>query len=311
MTLLGMPLAKGLFHRAISQSGPLAFDPAAGERSSSQIFLGLGLEAGDIDALKKVPTEEIVKVQNKITEEMITLREILPFSPRIDPRTLPENPIESVRKGLAKNKELMIGTNQDEYKLFTLMAPKVHKLDDIGLFKIVRSVLRYFGEGEERAKQLIKKYREYREGTHSATPKDLLDAIATDLLFRIPAIRFADAYSKHQANTFHYLFTWPSPAFKGRLGAGHGVELPFVFGTLKLFGMDIFAGKGAAAEALSEKMMDSWISFARTGDPNNKSIPKWYAYNQKTQATMAIGRDFKIINNPFDKERTAWDGINL
>lgn len=307
MTLLGMPTAKGLFHRAIPQSGPLAFDPAAGERYSKQIFIELGLETGDIDALRKEPVEKITKAQNKINEKM-KLTEILPFSPRIDPKTFPEHPLEVIKKGRGKDIELLIGTTRDEYKLFTVMAPQLRNLEEIGLFKIVRSVLRYFGKGEDRAKQLIKVYKDHREGL-STKPKDMLDAIATDLTFRMPAIRFADAYSAHETDTYHYVFTWTSPAFKGRLGACHGIELPFVFGTHKLFGMDVFAGKGAEVNALSENTMDSWITFARTGDPNHEGIPKWPSYNRETRSTMMIGREFKVVNAAFDMERTAWDGI--
>jgi len=130
----------------------------------------------------------------------------------------------------------------------------------------------------------------------------------TDLWYRIISIRLAEAQSKFQPNTFMYLFTWPSPDMEGKIGATHSLEIPFVFGTNKNFS---WTGKGKKADNLSEKIMQSWIAFARTGNPNHKGIPEWSPYEVENRATMFMGKEFKIVNAPFDKERAAWDSIHL
>ena len=180
-----------------------------------------------------------------------------------------------------------------------------------------KGISRFFtqvGVSDERASNSVKAYEDIRNISFSEKPLEILNAIGTDLAFRIPGIRFAETYNTQNYNTYMYLFTWPSPAFKGVLGSCHMVELPFVFGNLDIPRAAIFFGSGPAAETLSQRMMDSWIAFAHTGNPNCESIPEWIPYNTKTRSTMFIGEEFKSVNAPFDEERAVWDdfpGFNL
>ncbi len=95
----------------------------------------------------------------------------------------------------------------------------------------------------------------------------------------------------------------------GRLGACHALELPFVFGTLGLRGIDRFFGGGPDAEQLSERMMDAWLAFARTGEPGHENLPEWPRYEPDRRATMIFGRDAELTHAPADAERSVWDGI--
>jgi para-nitrobenzyl esterase len=106
-----------------------------------------------------------------------------------------------------------------------------------------------------------------------------------------------------------YTFTWPSPAIGGKLGACHIIELPFVFGTLDLPKVDIFFGKGEDANIISQKMMKYWTNFAQLGNPNAKDIPNWSIYDVKERATMFIGKEFKLANNSFENEISAWQEL--
>ncbi len=304
--LLAMPAAKGLFHHAIPQSGVFGFDPTAGKKSSEYLMKKLKVEPGDIDALRKVPAKKIMKVQDRITLRP-GFSDILAFSPRIDPKTLPKHPVEAIRDGSASKVDLLIGTNEHEMKLFVAIDPSVRNMDLDKLYEFIQGM----GFDESKTKQLIKVYQEARKGVSSTDPDELFAAIGTDYTFRIPALRIAESHNKNNKNTYNYLFKWPSPALKGVLGCCHAIEIPFVFGTHKLPKIDEFVGKDAAVEAISEKMMDAWIAFARTGNPNNDNIPEWPPYDEKKRSTMVIGKEIKVVNNIFEKERKGWDDITL
>jgi para-nitrobenzyl esterase len=137
----------------------------------------------------------------------------------------------------------------------------------------------------------------------------LLDAISSDRMFRIPAIRLAEAQRPHQPQTYAYLFTWESPARRGALGACHALELPFVFGTLDAPTMDRFAGRGPDAESLCSRIMDAWLAFARTGEPGHPGIPHWQPYDSERRPTMILDREIRLDDAPLDEERAAWEGI--
>jgi para-nitrobenzyl esterase len=184
------------------------------------------------------------------------------------------------------------------------MNPKHFELDDASLEKAVTSRLRNL-EGAEPT-SIIERYRASRP---EAPAWDILDAIETDRIFRVPAIRLAEAQSVHQAATYKYLFTWRSPARRGKLGACHALELPFVFNTFEAPTMDRFAGTGPEADALCAAMMDSWIAFAHTGDPNCEALPSWSPYSEEKRSTMIFDRTRELRDAPDDDERAVWDGL--
>ena len=114
---------------------------------------------------------------------------------------------------------------------------------------------------------------------------------------------FAEAHRAHQPATFQYFFTYGSPAMRGALGACHGLELPFVFGALDVPGQAEFAGRGAHLPRLSERMMDAWLAFTRTGDPG------WPAYESEQRPTMVFDLDSALMHAPYEEERAAWDDL--
>ena len=96
--------------------------------------------------------------------------------------------------------------------------------------------------------------------------------------FRIPATRLCEAQLAHQPRTFLYQFDWESPARRGALGACHGLEIPFVWGTVGTTGNDRFTGVGPEADQLARQMMDAWLGFAKHGEPSHPGIGAWPAY---------------------------------
>ena len=306
VTLLAMPAAKGLFQHVISQSGPMIYDASAGKKSSDRLMSLLNIEEGDIDSLRKVPAKKIIRAQNKITNQA-RIPDLIPFCPRIDGKTLPKHPLEVLRSDSANNADLIIGSNETEMKLFTVLDPRMSKMDADGMRKYINAIANLLGQDEKKADELINLYKEIRKDLR--TPLDIMDVIGTDFVFRIPAIRISEAHHTHQPNTYNYLFTWPSPAFNGQFGACHAVEIPFVFGTINAPMMDQLVGKGPAADTLKEKIMDTWIAFARDGNPNHDGIPKWPSYDAEKRATMLMGKKFEVVNALFDAERAAWDNV--
>jgi para-nitrobenzyl esterase len=300
ITLTAMPAAKGLFRRIIAQSMPV-IDPKVTRKPTNELMRALGVRHKDIDALRKVAAEEIIKVQNEITKA-----DALAFRPLIDGETFPVHPLTVFKKGKCKNIDLMMGTNLHEAKLFTSMDPAISQIKDE---KAIEFYLAMMGIDFEKARNMIDTYKEARAGIFSNEPKELLDAIVTDFMFRVATLRILEAQSIYQQNTYNYTFTWESPVYNGRFGACHALELPFVFNTLEKPGMEALVGKPTNIEGLCKNMMDAWLSFAHSGNPNHAEIPHWPSYDKKSRATLLFGNEFKITNALFDKERRAWDGI--
>ncbi len=306
VALSAMPAAKGLFQRIIAQSSPY-IDPQTTEKSTKGLMRLLNLKKGDIDGLRKVPAEAIIKAQDEYQAKNPT--EFMVFRPMIDGETLPIHPLKAFQNGDCKDIDFMIGTNLDETKILTETNPDVNKMVEVAGENILPGYLALTGIDNTKSKEIIDIYKKEREGKLSNEPKELFNTIMTECMIRIPTIRLLEKQSKHQSNSFNYILTWPSPMFEGAIGACHGLEIPFIFGTFDVPPMDDFTGKGPEVEAFSEKMMDAWIAFARTGNPNHEGIPEWAPYNVNTRTTMFFGKEVKTVDTPFDKERAAWDGL--
>ncbi|MFW9784903.1 MAG: carboxylesterase/lipase family protein [Candidatus Heimdallarchaeota archaeon] len=307
VSLLAMPAAKGLFHRAIVQSYCVYY-VSNQERGSKEFISKLGFHIKDIKSLQKLPVNKLIDTFAEFMEDVNQRDEVESFVPVIDDKTLPEYPLKAVSEGFSRDIPLLIGTNKDEMTINYYFLSSIPKINDDELLNSVCKVLRKLGQNESKAKQMIKVYKDENRGI---ALQDILYRFLTDLWYRIISIRLAEAQSNYQPHTFMYLFTWSSPDKDGTLGATHTLEIPFIFGTLNKPNMDSWTGKGKKANNLSDKMMKCWIAFAHTGNPNHKDIPKWPAYEVENRATMNMGKKFKILNAPFDKERAAWDGIHL
>lgn len=297
-TLLAMPAAQGLFARAIAQSGTanrLANTDFAAA-TTARYLKALGIEDADPDKLRSVSVEALLRAQGPRG----------PLSPIVDGRSLPQRPIAAVREGMARQIPLMVGTNRDEHKLY--VPAQRPAIDDAELERQVREQLPKGAAA--RAADVIAVYRKSRAARGLPdSAHDIADAVATASRFRIPAIRLCEAQLAHQPRTFLYQFDWPSPARRGALGACHGLEIPFVFGTLRAGNNDRFAGSGPAAEELSANMMDAWLAFARTGDPSHAGIGPWPAYSPGDRHTMGFDRSCGAERAPFEEERAIWDAL--
>jgi para-nitrobenzyl esterase len=312
-TLLGTPAAAGLFRRAIAESGPPSVRSLeTGEQTLASVMAELGLPSGPagIAALREMPVERLLVAQAALSARRRLGQGGLPFSPVVESGSLPETPLAVVARGGAAPVELIIGTNREETTLFSIGDRQAFALDDAGLRRRLGRVLP--GRGDD-AIEVYAKARSDRGET--ATPTALWTAILTDLVFRVPSLRTAEAQSGHQPNTFMYLFTWPTPVLGGILGSPHALEIPFVFGTYDVGAFATFTGADRdpeAAAVLAGRVMDAWTTFARTGAPVGGSAAgkSWPAYSAADgRATMIIDRHWRVETAPMEAERRFWDRI--
>jgi para-nitrobenzyl esterase len=297
-TLLAMPAADGLYAKAILQSGtPSRLGGIEQAAAVTRAYLErLGIPEGKRAALQNVAVADMLRVQGARGA----------MSPVVDGRSLPEHPVTAIRAGVARRIPMMIGTTRDEQKLY--VARDRAELTEEELVAQVRATLP--PRGAARATDVVDVYRRSREARGLPVSRhDIIDAVATASRFRIPAIRLAESQRAHQPRTFLYQFDWTSPARGGAMGARHGLEIPFVFGTIDAPGNDRTIGTGPAVERLSQQMMDAWIAFARSGDPSHAHIGDWPAYDSDRRPTMIFGPETGLVAAPFEEERAIWGEV--
>ncbi len=299
-TLLGSPAARGLFQRAIAQSGAAhnTHDREASARVADFFLRALG--SSEARALRDASVEQILAAQLRCTLRVGELGVLLAFQPTAGGVALPEPPLAAVRGGNAAGVPVLVGTTRDEWRLFEFLDPGQREMDDAGF--LARAAERV---GREAAAALCDVYR---KDAPDAAPADHFAAFETDRVFRVPAVRLAAAQAAH-AMVYGYEFAWPSPARHGALGACHAVELPFVFGTLGAPGMAAFSGSGADAERLSEVVIGAWAAFARRGDPSCAAIPRWPRHDPATRPTLILDRHPRVELAPRDRTLRAWEGL--
>ncbi|HUI25954.1 MAG TPA: carboxylesterase/lipase family protein [Candidatus Kryptonia bacterium] len=305
-TLLATPRAKGLFRRAILQSGSANF-VASREQSArvADAFLHeLDLTPADAAKLRALPAQPLLDAQQQVSLRLQSKLRGLAFAPTVDGEVLPRSPFEAIRDGFAQDVTVLVGSNLDEMKLFGLMDSEARSLDDAALLR--RCERNSPGHGE----RIVETYRRARaEREASAEPPELWFAIESDRTFRYPAMHLAELQRAHQPNTYAYLFTWPSPFMEGLLGACHALELPFVFGTFSDPMMSRFAGSGRAADRLSELMQEAWLTFAHNGKPSHDGLGDWPAYDAARRATMILDADCRVEPAPLEAERRVWESV--
>jgi len=302
-TLMAMPKAKGLFHKAINQSG--SFRSAMLEKEDTQAIAKetmaqLGLTQSNVDSIQNIPFEVLAKASTKalgvVSEKMKAAgKPVIGFGlnwgPSRDGNDLPYQVSSPEALALSKNIPLLIGTAKNEFAPFMNM--------------------RFVGASKETImKQIKEQYKDKADAYIAAArkaypndtdPKDLLDI---DTMFRPGAVVQANDKSTLEggAPVYMYLFTWQSPVFDGKYKALHCMELPFMFDNIDLANQ--MTGGGKDAHALAEKMSGAWLNFAKTGNPNYKNLPEWPAYTPTNTATMHFDNTCQI-KPQLDKELFA------
>jgi len=293
--LLAMPEAKGLFHRAAIQSGPGRYVLSAEQaKEQTQRFLGkLGIPVGPgaVDALRALPARALIDAQGGRDAMSTGARG---FAPVLDGKVIPRHPVQALESGAAPDVPILIGTNFDEATMFLGADPVLTDPSKLR-FEDLPERLRAYGE---RTQPLIAAYRKSRP---EGTPLDILLAINTDAMMRVPSIKLAEKKlaGPGKAPVFMYLFCWAA----GPLRSAHGFELAFMFDNAR----EPVLHSSPSRQQLAERMSEAWLAFAKSGDPSHDGLPRWRPYDTATRTTMIFDRGTcELRDDPWGEERRAW-----
>jgi para-nitrobenzyl esterase len=296
--LMSMPKARGLFHKAISESavGGMARPLKESVEGAREFLDILKTGASDIAALRELKIEQLLAAQGELAVR--TGQGLAPAIPVADGQVLPGLPLDVFEAGRAHKVPFVAGSNLDEQKLFSMMDPGFTQMDELALQKFAERIV-----GVKNAPFLIAAYKEARSRRgEPLEPPELFSAINTDLMFRQTALRMVEAQAKNGQPAYNYLFTWKSAAMGGMLGACHGLEIGFVFGNYEAS----FCGSGPAADKLSAQIQDAWLAFARTGDPACQSLGEWPQYHNQRQ-TLVFSKNSRVEKALYEDERRIWE----
>ncbi len=303
--LLAMPKARGLFHRAIAQSGAAAAARTPEQAADDADAFAAACGGLDLEGLRSAGVAELLAGHATISAERMGDPEevirrhgnplaFLPFRPVADGRDLPEDPLGAIAGGSAAGVDLVVGTNLEEWKLFAMMAAPSN--DDDAL----RARVALLSDDPD---AVVAAYRaEWPE--HS--PAELECAVLTDVVFRVPACRLADAQAPH--GTVHqYRFDWRSPALGGLLGAAHAIEIPFVFDLVEDHRLHVLVGAEAPVK-LARAVHESWTAFAAHGVPAAGGLPEWPRVDGPDRPVMILDEEPTVAADPEGDTRRAWLG---
>lgn len=291
--LLGSPRAKELFRRAIVMSGPPAL---VRSREFARVITGRFLRASGaktLDDLRRLTPAQILTAQLQTLKEADFVGEQA-FAPAVGDAVLPESPLHAIRGGSAAGVSLLCGTTADELRMWSLYNPVLWGIP----FGALGPWFRTLGVS---AKVVRAAYRQDRPDLGLGT---LTMAAVGDALFRMPAVRLAEAQASH-AEVRTYLMRW---AGVRKLGALHAVDTTLAFGTVRANGAHHFVGDPEPAEAMSAVVRAAWGAFVRTGDPNCDAVPDWPRYNT-SRKTMVLDRTCTVEADPQPAVRTAWNAL--
>ena len=298
--LMAMPAAKGLFHRAIVESGSLLKGVAQeqSEALTDSYLKKLGLDATTIDKLQEIPFDQLeaasvaVTTRTRPASGIIDFRRVgsqLGWAPVVDGKTLPRHPFDPDAPSQSANIPLLVGTTLNEF-LTATNHPEYMAMTEEELQSRVKSA---FGDKAPGIIQAAK-------GIYpNAVPFQLWSIIGTSSVRGQALTQAKLKAAQGGAPAFVYQFAWQTPVLNGRPMAFHCSEIAFVFDNTDR--CENMTGGGKAARDLAEKVSEAWISFAKKGDPNHPGLPHWDLYSEKNSPTMIFDQQCGL-RNEFDKQ---------
>jgi para-nitrobenzyl esterase len=306
--LLAVDRPERYFHRAILESGSgyLVHTRAYAQEIAQRHFQAGGIHS--IAQLKAMSVGQILDLQNTVYQRAPLFSGDTYFAPFVDGHLLPGPVVPRVAAGSARHIQLLSGTNENETEYWVLYSSS--------LYFIPPTANPFFPAALSAQEPAT--IAHYRSNRPAASDGEITLAMLTDQLFRVPQIRLAEAQARWQRHDYMYWFRWHVPYEPGlppqqNLGAIHGIELGFVFGNLDLTSVPHSATtdprERAARRLLANRIMDAWLSFARSGDPNayrDRGVPSWPSYDRPARATMTWNLVPQVVAAPRDDERALW-----
>jgi para-nitrobenzyl esterase len=275
--MMAMPEARGLFHRAIVQSGSHlhALRPEVATANAVKLLEAAGLGPDDAAGLRELPVDELVTAYRRTARRRGGR---VAFSPVADGGALPHEPWKPGAPACSAEVPLLISSTRTETTLTVGGAdPSLFELEEAD---VAGRLAYWFPEGA--AADVVAGFRRIHP---DVSPSELFFLITTDRYARGPGWTQADRKAAQGgAPVWHAELVWDTPVAGGRWLSPHTLDLPLMFDNVGE--TRSFAGRSDAARAVSEQMAESWLAFARTGDPANKTIPAWPAWTVGQPVTM-------------------------
>ncbi len=286
--LLGMPPAKGLFHRAIGMSGSLINGvPKDRATATAERFMSaLGVKTPS--EMRDLPVEQL--------REVYTKTQGLQLQPTVDGRTLPDGPFAPTAPAVSAAVPLLVSSVEHEVNFFP--ANPLDPIDDADLLARVKQTTR---ADDAAAKQVIDLYRTGRPGVSNV---DLWQILASDNQFRVGVVTEAERKVEQAgAPVYMYYFRWKSAVREGKLKCYHCLDIPFAFDNVEV--ATSMTGTSQTRYELSTKMSEAFATFARTGKPSAAGLPSWPQFDLQKRATMFLDNECGVVDDPHRDERLA------
>src|SRR6266481_2069708 len=295
VALMAMPAAKGLFHRAIVQSGPFlkSLSPDYSGRLAELVVAELSLSKSQVGELQQIPVDRLsgaaAEAMKKMPRPKSSLRRVYgeyDWGPTVDGLILPRHPFDPGAPQISADVPLLTGTNLHE-GVSGLDRPNANAMEVEELNRLLKEE---FGDGSQTIIDA------YRRDYPKATPFDLYAIIAA-ASFRRPA--FEQAIRKAalgSAPAYSYIYSWRTPVLDNRPGSFHACEIAFTFDNAEI--CDHYSGGTPEAFVLSKQISAAWVNFARTGNPNHDGLPHWPAYTAEHRETMYFNTPCEVRNDP-------------
>ncbi|HEY2464125.1 MAG TPA: carboxylesterase/lipase family protein [Steroidobacteraceae bacterium] len=305
-TLMAMPAAKGLFHRAIVQSGSvLQGVPRENAQKVADAIVGeLGLTAATLAQIQTLPYQQLLTAADKVLRERLPkdadripifrrIAYVPGFAPVVDGKILPQHPFDPGAPALSADIPMIIGTTLNEF-VTAINHPESEAMSEAELQTRVRAI------HDDKTMSII---RAFRERTPRAKPFDIWSRIAASGVRGSAILQAKLKAEQGRAPAYLYWFTWQTPILSGRPRAFHCAEIAFVFDNTER--CETMTGGGAEARTLAGKMCDAWIQFAKTGNPNHRTLPHWPAFSAETIPTMILDSPPRVEMNPDGAEQKS------
>ena len=287
-TLMAMPAAAGLFHRAATMSGQqvIASGPLNATRRTNAYLQAVGLSAANARDIATLPAAQLIDALQP-TDPVLGFGSLY-FGPVLDERHLTRHPFypDAAPQSLAI--PMMVGNTHDETRGFVGADRSVFALTWDDVPARLASAMRV---------DILPEHvvREYRRLYPSYSPSDVYFSASTAARSWRGAVIELEERARAGTPAFAYQLNWRAPAEGGMFGAPHTLDIPLVFGNLEA--SDFVGARSAEGEAMSAQMMDTFVRFARTGDPG------WAPYALPERSTMIFDNSSRVENDPRRAER--------